>query len=53
MVGDGEEKCEVFKYLGILVTAVRGVESDVQQRVLEGSKVLGAVRSVMMGWTGR
>ena len=26
-----------FKYLGSLVTAVAGVEADVQQRVLEGS----------------
>ena len=43
------EEVAVFKYLGSLVTAVGRVEADVQQRVLEGSKVLGAVRSVLNG----
>ena len=41
------EEVAVFKYLGSLVTAVGGVEADVQQRVLERNKVLGAVRSVL------
>ena len=45
------EEVEVFKYLGSLVTAVGGVEADVQQRVLEGSKMLGAVRSILKGRT--
>ena len=45
------EEVAVFKYLGSLVTAVGGVDADVQQRVLEGSKVLGAVRSVLKGRT--
>ena len=31
------EEVEVFKSLGSLVKAVRGVEADVQQRVFEGS----------------
>ena len=46
---DGEvlEEVAIFKYLGSLVTAVCGVEADAQQRVLEESKVLGAVRSVL------
>ena len=35
---------EVLKYLGSLVTAVGGVKAEVQQRVLEGTKVMGAVR---------
>ena len=43
------EKMEVCMYLGSLVTAVGAVETDVQQRVLEESKVLGAVRSVQKG----
>ena len=51
MDGQVLEEVEVFKYLGSLVTAVGGVESDVQQRVLEGSKVLGTVRSVLKGMT--
>ena len=33
------------------MTAVVGLEADVQQRVLEGSEVLGAVRSVLKGRT--
>ena len=45
------ELLEAFKYLGSLVTTVVGVEIDVQQRVLEGSKVLGAVRSVLKSRT--
>ena len=36
---------------GSLVMAVGEVEADVQQRVLEGSKVLGAVRSILKGRT--
>ena len=35
------EEVEVFEYLGSLVTAVGEEEADVQQKVLEGSKVLG------------
>ena len=31
--------------------AVGGVEAEVQQRVLEGSEVLGVVRSVLKGGT--
>ena len=34
------EEVEVFKYLGLLVRALEGVVADVQQRVLEGSKVV-------------
>ena len=45
------EEVAVFKYLGSLVTAVGGVEAEVQQRVLEGSKVLGAVRCALKGGT--
>ena len=45
------EKVEVFKYLGSQVTAIGGVEADVQQRILEGSKVLEAVRNVLKGGT--
>ena len=45
------EDLEVFKYLGSLVTAVEGLEADVIQTVLEESKVLGAVRSVLKGRT--
>ena len=50
---DGQvlEEMAVFKYLGSLVTAVGGVEADVQQRVLEVSKVLGVVRSILKGRT--
>ena len=33
------------------MTAVGGVEADLQQRVLEGSEILGSVRSVLRGWT--
>ena len=45
------EEVAVFKYTGSLVTADSGVEADVQQRVMEGSKDLGAVRSVLKGRT--
>ena len=45
------EEVAVIKYLGSLVTAVGGVETDVQQGVLEGSKVLGAVRRVLKSRT--
>ena len=34
MGGQVLEEVEVFKYQGSLVTALRGVEADVQQRVL-------------------
>ena len=51
MDGEALEKVAVFKYLGSLVTTVGGVEADVQQRVLEGSKVLRAARSVLKGRT--
>ena len=51
MDGHVLEEVEVFRYLGSLVTAVWGVEADVQQSVLEGSKVLGAVRSILKGRT--
>ena len=39
---DGEvlEEVALLKYLGSLVTAVGRVEADVQQRVMEGRKVL-------------
>ena len=40
-----------FKYLGSLVTKVGGVEADVQKSVLEGSEVIGAVRSVLKSKT--
>ena len=45
------EEVAVFEYLGSLVTAVGGVEADVKQKVLEGSKVLGALRSILKGRT--
>ena len=45
------EEVKAFKYLGAMVTAGGGVEAKVQQRVLEGSKVLGAVRRVLKGRT--
>ena len=51
MTGLVLEEVEVFKYLETLVTAVGGAEADVHQRVLDASKVLGAVRSVLKGRT--
>ena len=53
IIMDGEvlENVAAFKYLGSLVTAEGGVEADVQQRVMEGTKVLGAVRIVLKGRT--
>ena len=42
------EDVKVYKYLRSLVMAVVGVEADVQQRVFEGSKVLGAMSSVLV-----
>ena len=47
MDGKVLEKVKVLKYLGPLETAVGDVEAEVQQRVLEGGKVLGAVKSVL------
>ena len=38
---------EVFMYSGSLVTAVGGVEADIQRRVFGGNKVLGAARNVL------
>ena len=43
MDGQVLKEVEAFKYIRSLVTAVGGVEADAQQRILEGSKVLGAV----------
>ena len=53
MMMDGQvlEEVEVFKYLGSLVPAVGRVEAEVQQRVLEGSNVMGAVRCVVKSRT--
>ena len=51
MDGQVLEVVEVFKYVGSLVTEIGGVEAEIQQRVLEWSKVLGAVRSVLKGKT--
>ena len=51
MDGQVLEEIKVFKYLGSLVTAVAGLEADIQQRGLEGSKVLGDVKSVLKGRT--
>ena len=45
------EDLDVFKYLVSLVTPVWRVEEDVQHIVLKGSKVLGAVKSVLKGKT--
>ena len=45
------DEVEVIKYLGSLVTAVGGMEADVQQIVLDWCKVLGAVRSDLMSRT--
>ena len=53
MYGEVLEEVAVFKYLGSLVTAEGGVEAGAQQRFMEGSKVLGAVRSVLKGRTMR
>ena len=45
---DGQvlETVIALKFHGSLMPAVGGVEAEVQQRVLVGSKVLGTVRSV-------
>ena len=43
------EKSEVIKYLRSLLTAVGRLEVEVQHRVLEESKVLGAVRIFLKG----
>ena len=45
------EVVEIFKYLGSLMTAVGGVEAGVQQRVLDGREIQGALRSVLKGRT--
>ena len=45
------EKVEVFNHQGLQVTSKGGIEKEVQQRVLEGSKILGTVRSVLKGTT--
>ena len=45
------EEVEFFKYLGSVMTALEGIEEEVQQRVVEGSKVRGVVRSVVKGRT--
>ena len=47
MDGQVLEEAEVFKYLGSLVIAVGGIAAEVQQSVLDWSKVLGAVRNVL------
>ena len=48
MDGQVLEEVEDFKYLGSLAMAVG---AEVQQRVFESSKVLGAVRSILKGRT--
>ena len=45
--GEVLEEVEKFKYLGSMVAAGGGVEADVCNRVNEGCKMLGAMKSVM------
>ena len=44
--GEAPEEVDQFKYLGSVIAA-NGVEADVQHRVNEGCKVLGALKAVM------
>mgnify|MGYP000424548368 CR=1 FL=1 len=54
MDGSVLETVRIFKYLGSLMTTVVLIEADVQQRFLDRSKVLRALRSVLevrtMSW---
>ena len=45
--GEALEEVDQFKYLGSVIAANGGVESDVRHRVNEGCKVLGALKGVM------
>ena len=51
MYGQESDELKVFKHQRSMVTTVRGVEVEVQRRVLEESKVPGTVRSVLKGRT--
>ncbi|XP_068245260.1 uncharacterized protein [Palaemon carinicauda] len=45
--GELLEEVDQFKYLGFVVVANNEVEADVNQRVNEGCKVLGAVKGMI------
>ena len=45
--GEALEVVDQFKYLGAVIHANGGVEADIQNRVNEGCKVLGALKGVM------
>ena len=45
--GEALEEVDQFKYLGSTLAADGGVEADVQYRVNEGCKVLGALKGVL------
>ena len=45
--GEALEEVDQFKYLGSVIAANGGVEADVRHRVIEGCKVLGALKGVM------
>ena len=45
--GEALEEVDQFKYLGSVIAANGGVETDVRHRVNEGCKVLGALKGVM------
>ena len=45
--GEALEEVDQFKYLGSVIAASGGVETDVHHRVNEGWKVLGALKRVM------
>ena len=49
MDGQVLEEIEVFKYLGLLVQAEGGVKADAQQRVSDGSKVMGYRKTAIVG----
>ena len=45
--GEALEEVDKFKYLGSVIAANGGVETDVCHRVIEGYKVLGALKGIM------
>ena len=45
--GEALEEVDQFKYLGSVIAANGGVETDVHHRVNKGCKVLGALKGVM------
>ena len=51
--GEALEEVDQFKYLGSVIAANGGVETDMCHRVNEGCKVLGALKVVMKNrWMG-